>query len=175
MHWSVSLVLFASLGAAEAPVAHFDSYTTAYEAASVVHRPMLVILNPAGDAASPHSIQFENLVQTEQSREVLNDYVVAIIDTGTEHGRQVYDLFGQPDLPRVVVIDNQQKKQIFRTSEALEPARLIAVLTQYRSGELSLAVPASTTAVSTAAGTSLPVAGSFQYYMQPGGCPNCRR
>jgi hypothetical protein len=120
---------------------------------------MLVILNPAADevAAQP-SISVDELNNDPEIAPILDDYVVAEIDTGTAHGKAVRELFGSQALPRVVVIDNDQKWQIFRTSKHLEHDELLQVLEAYRTGE-----QASTTSNWT------------QQYRSSGYCPNCRR
>ena len=108
MYLSVSLIVMATLGANDAQTT-YDSYTKAYWAANEVHRPMLVILNPSGEqAAQSAPISLEQLQQDENTRTALENYVVAVIDTGTAHGQVVHDLFGSPQLPRVVVIDERQ-------------------------------------------------------------------
>lgn len=174
MHWSITLAMVAALGAnAPQDPQVFDSYSKAYWKASEVHRPMLVILNPAGESSD--GVSLEALQQDAVSREVLGDYVVAVVDTGTEHGQKVYDLFGRPALPRTVVIDERQEKQIFRTSDRLQPSTLTAVLEQYRDG-----VPQPVTASRPITGPSngQPVInGSLNYYRQGvgGSCPNCRK
>ncbi len=132
MYWSVSLIVMASLGAPDAQTT-YGSYTKAYRAANAVHRPMLVVMNPAGENVSQQEvITAASLQQDERTRAMLNGYVVAIIDTGTEHGQAVHNLFGNPELPRIVVIDERQEKQVFQSSEPLEPAALARVLKRYR-------------------------------------------
>ena len=95
MHWSVTLVFVAALGAnaPQATTEQFDSYSKAYWVASESHRPMLVILT---DGNAEQGTSLEVLQQNETSREVLGDYVVAVIDTRTEHGKKVHELFGAP-------------------------------------------------------------------------------
>jgi hypothetical protein len=168
MHWSVTLVIAATLGA-NAPqetTQQFDSYSKAYWAASEAHRPMLVILTDGNGAqASPLAV----LQQSDASRDVLDDYVVAVIDTNTEHGKKVHELFGAPALPRTVVIDQEQKKQIFRTSDTLRPETLTSVLKQYRDG-------ASATVTARRPISQPAVQGSLNYYQGGvGNCPNCRK
>jgi hypothetical protein len=168
MHWSVTLVVAAALGANTPPEStqQFDSYSKAYWAASEAHRPMLVILT---DGASEQALPLAALQQNEDARDVLDDYVVAVIDTNTEHGRKVHELFGAPALPRTVVIDQDQKKQIFRTSDTLRPETLTSVLKQHRDGP-----PATVTARRPVSQPA--VQGSLNYYQ--GGisnCPNCRK
>src|SRR5690606_26847505 len=173
MHWSVTLAFAAALGAnapqdntPQTSAQQFDSYTQAYRAAGESHRPMLVILT---DKQSEQAVPLAALQQSEASREVLEDYVVAVIDTTTEHGKQVHELFGAPALPRTVVIDQEQKKQIFRTSDTLRPETLTSVLKQYRDG-----VPATVTARRPASQPA--VQGSLNYYRGGvGNCPNCRK
>lgn len=164
MHWTVTLIMVTALGAGTAEeTQEFDSYTTAYQAANAQHRPMLVILNLPGDEAE--ALPLEQLKQGQASRDLLDDYVVAVIDTGSEHGRKVHELFGKPALPRTVVIDERQEKQVFRTSNRLRPATLTAVLQQYRHG-----IPKTVTAGRPAGDGSL---NSFQQGV--GSCPNCRK
>jgi hypothetical protein len=168
MHWSVTLVFVAALGA-NAPQATpqpFDSYSKAYSAASELHRPMLVLLT---DGQDQEGTSLQALQQNETSREVLDDYVVAVIDTRTEQGKKVHELFGAPALPRTVVIDQRQEKQVFRTSDTLRPETLSAVLQQYRDG-----VPETVTANRPVAQPA--VQGSLNYYQGGvGNCPNCRK
>jgi len=139
----------------------FDSYTKAYWKAKELARPMLVILNPStGDVSSTPIVAMDELKSDLKLSVLLNDYVVAVVDTGTEHGRKVHELFGAPELPRVVVIDERQEKQIYRTSEQLTTAELRTVLTKYRHG----------------APVSRPVHVNWsQPYRQPGYCPSCQR
>ncbi|MFG0296012.1 MAG: hypothetical protein ACF8PG_08915, partial [Maioricimonas sp. JB045] len=66
----------------------FDSYTKAYWKAKELARPMLVILNPsAGDVSSTPIVAMDELKSDLKLSVLLNDYVVAVVDTGTEHGR----------------------------------------------------------------------------------------
>jgi hypothetical protein len=168
MHWSVTLVFVAALGAnaPQATTEQFDSYSKAYSAASESHRPMLVILT---DGNAEQGTSLEALQQNETSREVLGDYVVAVIDTRTEQGKKAHELFGTPTLPRTVVIDERQEKQIFRTSDTLRPETLSAVLQQYRDG-------APTTVIANRPIAQPAVQGSLNYYQGGvGNCPNCRK
>ncbi|MBL8849087.1 MAG: hypothetical protein JNG89_05360 [Planctomycetaceae bacterium] len=139
----------------------FDSYTKAYHAAAEGKRPMLVILNPPADqVAADNAIDVDKLREDLDISKLLDSYVVAEIDTGTDHGRKVHELFGSTQLPRVVVIDNEQKNQIYRTSDHLETVKLKEVLETYQDG------------TPTAVSTNLNWA---RQYVQPGNCPNCRR
>ena len=164
MHWNVTLIMVAALGTGVAPETNqFDSYTRAYWTANAAHRPLLVILTAPDTLAE--ELPLEQVKQDADGRELLSDYVVAVIDTGTEHGQKVHELFGSPSLPRTVVIDERQEKQVFRTSDRLQPATLTSVLEQYRDG-----VPKTVTA-------GRPVgSGSLNSFQQGSGtCPNCRR
>jgi hypothetical protein len=137
----------------------FDSYTKAWHAAADVHKPMLVILNPPADEVSTHaSISVDALNEDPEIGRILEDYVVAEIDTSTEHGRLVHELFGSEALPRVVVIDNDQEWQVYRTSRQLAHDEMVEVLEKYRSGEQ----------VSTRSTAR-------RQYRSSGYCPNCRR
>lgn len=119
---------------------HFTSYTLAHKAAGELQRPMLVILNPpAGSDREP--ISLADVRKTRERRELLEGYVVAVLDTGTPHGKVCYDLFGRPELPRVVVIDRQQKYQIFKTSEELYGQLWTTILEKYQGGEWLAAKP----------------------------------
>lgn len=162
----VNLVLLLSGGLAvggmdagtESHGAQFDNYTKAWHAAADVHKPMLVILNPPAEEVSTHpTISVDELNEDPEIGQILEDYVVAEIDTSTEHGKLVRELFGSDALPRVVVIDNDQEWQIYRTSRQLDHDEMVEVLEKYRSGE-------QVTTRSTAT-----------QYRSSGYCPNCRR
>lgn len=143
MSWSAALVL-AFVGPMDsvkdvnlAPAqSTFASYTQAWHAAHDAKRPMLVILNPPADQ-SAQAISEETLRGDESLQPLLDDYVLAVIDTGTEHGKQVHELFGSAPLPRVVVIDKEQKYQVFRTSQKLSNGRLAKVLSDHKEGRAS--------------------------------------
>jgi len=138
---------------------NFQSYTQAWHAAADAQRPMLVVLNPAaGEVSAGAAIDVEALRHDSEIGKLLGDYVVAEIDTGTEHGKKVHELFGSKALPRIVVIDAAQKWQVYRTSEHLERTALKNVLTTYRSGVAPMSLEAAS-----------------QQLLTPGYCPNCRR
>lgn len=144
---------------AESGTQKFDSYTRAYHAAADAHRPMLVVLNPPDSQVSVGgAIDVDALRRDVELAGVLGDYVVAEIDTGTEHGRKVHELFGSKALPRIVVIDADQKWQVYRTSAQLEKPALKSVLERYRGGA-----------------TAAPVQWATQQYLTPSYCPNCQR
>lgn len=123
-------------------VTHFTSYTTAHDTATKLGKPLLVILNPpAGSEREP--IFIEDVRKTRQRRKLLENYVVAVLDTSTPHGQVCYDLFKRPELPRVVVIDRDQRYQIFKTSEELYGQLWTTILEKYQDGEFLTAQPVS--------------------------------
>lgn len=144
MHWSAILVLAMTGPQLSMDVAHevsvtnsFTSYTDAWHAAHDAERPMLVILNPA----EGEGITEDELRQDEKLQPLLDNYVVAVVDTGTDHGKKVHELFDSPALPRVVVIDKEQKKQIYRTSAKLSHDRLADVLDEHKEGTVKISQP----------------------------------
>ena len=138
MHWSVNMFVLAGLlGAAPVSVsvkpAVFENYTEAYRAAKATHRPMLVILNPGHEVPTRH-ISLERVSRSGHRRQLLEKYVVVNIDASTQHGKTVHKLFDSKPLPRVVVIDKRQRKQIYRTSAQLNTEDWNLVLENYRNG-----------------------------------------
>lgn len=141
MHWS-ALFLAAVIGTpteaetvSRSSDTQFDNYTQAWHAAKGRQRPMLVVLNPPSEDSLAPAINGKKLSSDEQLGSLLDSYVLAVIDTGTEHGQQVNELFGSKPLPRIVVIDKEQKTQVFGTSERISEQQLAEVLEHYRSGE----------------------------------------
>ena len=116
--------LFCGAEAAVSPAPHtaeFANYGEAWKAAKADKRPMLVVLNPGDEKKD---LDVHGLRTSETLSKVLDEYVVAQIDTSTEHGKQVLKSFGTPSLPRLVVIDNQQAKQVFATSAKVSETNL---------------------------------------------------
>lgn len=144
MYWSAVLVL-AMAGPTEginevayAPAQEtFHSYNDAWNAAQKAERPLLVILNPPAKTDADQGISETSIREDQQLKPLLDEYVVAVIDTGTDHGKTVHKLFDSAPLPRVVVIDKQQKYQIYRTSEKMSNDKLAKVLDQHKDGELA--------------------------------------
>ena len=158
MHWSSLLVLSAALAAPQTDVApgQFDSYTKAYHAAVDVHKPMLVVINPSIETvADVELITLEGLQADPTVGPLLDKYVVAIVDAGSEHGREVHRRFDSPTLPFAAVIDERQQKQVYRSDEACCVADLQCVVEQYADG--------------------VPVQQVTAKVQVPGDCPNCRR
>ena len=161
LNTAMTLLVGAALTGADAgsDAGTYQSYTTAYHTAAEAKRPMFVVLNPPADeVAQQDAISVQELRSNAKIEKLLGSYVVAEIDTGTEHGRKVHELFGSKPLPRVIVIDSDQKLQIYRTSERLNDSKLKDVLTRYQDGKRV------TTSLNWA-----------QQYTLPGDCPNCRR
>jgi hypothetical protein len=112
-----------------APDSH-SSYAEAYRVAQRTKRPMLVILNPAKDSKIS-MVSFEDVKKTRARRDLLQNYVVAVIDTSTPYGQKVYEAFGSPQLPRVTNTDSDLQYQVYQTSEALYGQQWDTVLTTF--------------------------------------------
>ena len=121
---------------------HFTSYTEAYRAARKAKRPMIVILNPPKEGGVS-LVSLEDVQKTQVRRDLLGHYVVAVVDTGTPHGKKVHEIFGSPQLPRVVVIDNEQAMQVYRTSEALYGQMWDKILEVFQEASPSTRMPTS--------------------------------
>ncbi len=137
MNWSVLLLMTAGLTAPQTTVERqqFDSYTEAYRVAGDVHKPMLVILNPANqEEGKGKPIDLEELKSDKQIAPLLEKYVVAVVDCGSDHGKKVHEVFGNKELPYVAVIDEKQDKQVFQKSSAITRAELAKVLSKYQNG-----------------------------------------
>jgi hypothetical protein len=115
---------------AQTTAATYNSYTQAYHAAQKARLPLIVILNP-GRNAQTSLISMEDVQKTRERRNLLQNYVVAVVDTTTAHGQKVYALFGSPQLPMVSVIDNQQATQVYQTSSTLYGQMWDQILTSY--------------------------------------------
>ncbi len=114
---------------------HFTNYSEAHRVARLSGKPMLVILNPDKQSAK-NSISLDYLRRTRQRRELLQDYVILIVDTKTPHGQICHGLFGSHPLPRVAVIDKYQGYLTYESSERMYGQLLTDVLQAHRSGEL---------------------------------------
>lgn len=118
---------------------HFENYTDAYHLAQRIKLPMLVILNPGHGEEEP--ISLEHIRRTRHRRKLLEDYVVVCINTDTEHGKRVHELFGSGPLPSVSIIDKHQKYQIFQASEHPSGQRWNVLLESFRSGGQEATIP----------------------------------
>lgn len=105
--------------------AEFANYSEAWKAAKADKRPMLVVLNPGDEKKD---LYVHGLRDDAKLSKVLDEYVVAEIDTTTEHGQKVLKSFGSPTLPRLVVIDKKQTKQVFATSAKVSESNLKSLL-----------------------------------------------
>lgn len=129
-----ALVVLAALSGGTREATIYDNYKQAWQAGRVQKLPVLVILNPGGDAeAAPVDVEF--LRRTSHRRKLLANYVVAVIDTSTPEGEKVHKLFKSPPLPGVSVLDRQQKFQIFRSSEPLSAEDWNLALEQHQKGD----------------------------------------
>jgi hypothetical protein len=118
----------------------YTSYTQAYRAAQRAKRPMLVILNPSKNSQTS-LISLEDVERTRTRRELLQNYVVAVIDTSSSHGQKVYALFGSPQLPHVAIIDNAQAFRVYQTSEALYGQMWDTILTTFQNATPETRMP----------------------------------
>ncbi len=119
----------------------YDNYTEAYRVAKKTKRPMLVILNPP-KSAQTSLVSLEDVQKTQARRELLHNFVVAVIDTSTPQGKKVHALFGSPQLPRVTIIDNEQSFQIYQTSETLYGQMWDQILTTFKNAGPNTRMPA---------------------------------
>ena len=141
MHSHLSaLVLFAAFSGGTREATVYDSYKEAWRAGRAQNLPVLVVLNPGAD--SDAAVDVEMLRQSGHRRSLLANYVIAVIDTSTPEGEVVHKLFESPALPRVSVLDKQQKWQIYRSSDALSAEDWNLVLEKYRTGVRPVARPA---------------------------------
>lgn len=128
-----ALVLLAALSGGTREATVYDDYKQAYLAGRAEKLPVLVILNPGADESSP-AVDLDSLRRTGHRRDLLGNYVVAVIDASTPEGQAVHKLFKSPPLPRVSVLDKEQKWQIYRSSQALSAEDWNLVLEEHRKG-----------------------------------------
>jgi len=144
MHTHLSaLVLFAALSGGTRESTVYDDYGEAWKAGRAQNLPVLVVLNPGTDSETAN-VDVDLLRQTGHRRTLLANYVVAVIDTSTPKGEAVHKLFQSPTLPRISVLDKQQKWQIYRTSQALSAEDWNLVLEKHRTGVRPVVRPAPT-------------------------------
>jgi len=136
-----ALVLLSALSGGTRDSTIYDDYKQAWRAGRAQGLPVLLILNPGPDADSG-SVDANLLRRTRQRRELLGKYVVAVVDASTPQGQKVHKLFQSPALPRVSVLDKQQKWQIYRTSQPLSPEDWNLVLEKHQKGAPPAARPA---------------------------------
>ena len=142
MHAHVSaLVLFAAFSGGTREATVYDSYREAWRAGRAQNLPVLVVLNPGTDSETA-AVDLNLLRQSGHRRNLLANYVLAVIDTSTPEGEAVHKLFQSPTLPRVSVLDKQQKWQLYRSSDALSAEDWNLLLEKYRTGVRPVARPA---------------------------------
>ena len=130
-----ALILLAAFNGGTRDATIYDSYKEAYRAAQSEKLPVLVIMNPGGDADA-RAVNLDMIRRTNLRRELLQKYVVAVIDTSTPDGQVVHKLFESPSLPRISVLDKSQKWQIYRTSKELSAEDWNLLLEKHQEGAL---------------------------------------
>jgi hypothetical protein len=115
-----------------------------------------VVLNPGPDSTGSR-VEHGLLTRSQHRRDLLTNYIVAVIDTSTERGERVWKQFGSAPLPRVAVIDKNLKVQIHRASAPLVAEDWNLLLEKYRAG-LYIAPP---TVVSSTLSSGSFSSGSF--------------
>jgi hypothetical protein len=134
MNLTLSLLLLAGTVPVEGEETNrFDNYTFAYQAAQEAERPMLIVLNPP-QGSDTKAVLIDEVRERTDRGELLDDYIVVEIDTGTRHGQVCHELFGSPELPHVVVVDKFQDRVLYKTSRALGGELWTRLLAAYRNG-----------------------------------------
>ncbi len=137
MEWTLGALLVATaFSAFPDDSSCFDDYAQAWQAAQSAGLPLLVVLNPAPDGNSPR-VRTEHLYRARVRRELLRKYVVAVIDVATPRGRIIQDLFKPVSLPHIVIIDREQRLQLYRSSRWLFAEDWNILLDQYQQGDLA--------------------------------------
>lgn len=134
MHTPLAVLCVAaalSSGTRESTV--YTDYREAWHAAQVQQLPMLLILKSGEDPADGR-IDLELLQRSQQRRELMSKYVVAVIDTSTPGGARTHQQFASPQLPRLTVIDKNQKLQIYRAAAPQTAEDWNLVLNKYKDG-----------------------------------------
>jgi hypothetical protein len=129
-----ALILLAALSGGTRESMIYEDYKEAWRAGRAQNLPVLVILNPGADSEA-RPVNGELLLRTKHRRKLLEKYVVAVIDTSTTEGHAAHKLFQSPALPRVSVLDRQQKWQVYRTSQELSAEDWNLVLEKHQKGE----------------------------------------
>ena len=136
-----ALILLAALSGGTREATTYDNYKEAYRAGRSLQLPVLVILNPGADSDTS-AVDVQMLRRTNHRRGLLANYAVAVIDTSTPEGQAAHKLFKSPQLPRVSVLDKQQKWQVYRSSLALAAEDWNLVLDKFQKGEPPVLRPA---------------------------------
>jgi len=158
MHASVAVFCLAAVlaGGPSEQTIHTD-YGTAWKEAQERQLPLLIVLNPGPDSTGSR-VEAEMLTRSQHRRDLLANYVVAVIDTSTEKGERVWRQFGSSPLPRVSVIEKKLKLQIHRASAPLVAEDWNLLLEKYRAG-LYVAPPAAPVRIAGPVRWGTPVAG----------------
>ena len=127
------LCLAAALAGGPSEQTIHTDYGTAWKEAQQRQLPLLVVLNPGPDSTGSR-VEHELLTRSQHRRELLTNYIVAVIDTSSEKGERVWKQFGSAPLPRVAVIDKNLKVQIHRASAPLVAEDWNLLLEKYRAG-----------------------------------------
>ena len=137
MEWTLSTLLFSVIFGGRTPAAIcYDDYTPAYRAARDAKRPLLVVLNP-GEGSNQPRVRIEDIRKARLRRKLLKDYVVVDVDTSSPCGKVVLGLFKPATLPHVVVIDKDQKYQLYQSAKPLLLEDWNLLLEQFQKGDLS--------------------------------------
>ncbi len=145
MIWSLSVLLFSGIPVQQTLVdqgKHFKNYHQAHQVARQSHKPLLIIIGD-GVQSGESPVSLPTIRRTAERRKLLKNYVVVVIDTTTAHGRTVHKAYRKPKLPHVVVLDNRQEYQIFKTSEKLFGQRWTEILKSHRNGKQETPKPAA--------------------------------
>lgn len=118
---------------------YFENYNDGYYLAKKLEKPLLVILNP-GRGSDKTPIKLSDVRKTRDRRAMLPNFVVVVIDTGTKHGQSVHGLFGSKNIPRVVVIDREQKFQIFQSDRTLQGDDWNRILDTFKTGDTKISL-----------------------------------
>lgn len=137
MGWIHSaLLLSAALGGKSQEPVVYDDYTPAFHAARSAKLPLLVILN-SGQAPDQVGVELQDITKARHRRTLLQKFVIADIDTSTPRGQLILGLFRPAALPHVVVIDKEQKYQLYRSTTPRMPEDWNILLERFQQGDLS--------------------------------------
>ena len=128
-----AFVLFAALSGGTLESTVYENYNQAWHVARAQNRPVLVILNP-GEDSDASAVNVDWLKRSQHRREILKDYVVCVVDTSTPEGKTVQKKFNAASLPKISVLDRQQKWQIYQSSKELSAEDWNMLLETHRKG-----------------------------------------
>jgi hypothetical protein len=136
------MLVVASLGPQAGSATVYEDYSSAYYAAKAQRRPMLVIINP-GSVIDGDAVDLRLVRRSRSRRELLDNYVVTVIDSSSETGRRMASKLRATtrSSPHVVVIDRDQKYQIASTAGTLSPEDWNLLLETHRDGQPPMTQP----------------------------------